>query len=394
MDHTDQPPHPFFLMRQLIKFIVPALLGLVLFSTAAQAQDRLDNAAMNEAIKAEKDSGDKPTEAPGSIFLGLKGVATQLGKTLGVGSESSLSNQLFTQGKKVALTTVSWAKGLAASLALMYFVVECFAFISGKNSSLRASVVEIAIPLGFCSYLLANYPNLIEEFCGEKGLLAYVRSIGGDPIQELMKFYGQLLTTVVTSIEKAGQGYLNEWASWAPLSTLNALVDLVITILFALGVAAVALMGLAETLGLILMGPFLTAIGVALGPIFIACIVTPWTREYFTRWLGFIVSASLLTTIIGLSMSIAITLFNSFGFDQFANRDTPTAMTMLVILIILATVNALISQAPAIASALVPGSTGASKGGGRSLGTAAKSMLNRASNQASGVKKLLSKSRG
>jgi type IV secretory pathway VirB6-like protein len=377
-------------MSNLIRTLCSILLCLLVFSTEAIAQDRLDSAAYQSAVTAEKENA-PPKKAPGGMFLGLKGVVTQLGGTMSQASGATLSTTLFNGGLAIGKGTLMWAKGLAASLAILYFVVEGISFASGKNPSLKASVVEIAIPVAFCSYLLLNYDKLIADFCGQNGLLAYVRTVGNNPADALMKFYGQIMTTVVNAITDAGTTYVKTWSIAAPLDTATALVDLVVTILFALGIALVALMGLAEVLGLILVGPFLTAVGVALGPIFIACIVTPWTREYFTKWIGFVVSASLLTGVIGICVQIATTLFDTFNFGRFAGTSDPTAMTMLLALIILATVNSLIAQAPAIASALVPGSTGASKGGGGHIGGAAKHVGKRMKNSAGGVKTLLSK---
>ncbi|MCU6502327.1 type IV secretion system protein [Rugamonas sp. A1-17] len=379
-------------MSFLSKTILTILLCVVQMATNASAQDRFDAAAMNAAVAAEqKDKADHPPQRPpGGMFLGLTGIIKQLsGKSAG-----SLADTLFGKGLEVARKSVVWAKGLGASLALLYFVVEGIAFMTGKNSSLKASMVEVAVPVAFCSYLLFHYDTLIAEFCGQHGLLSYVREMGGDPVDGFLTFYGQILSAVVKSIGNAGTNYLSTWSIAHPLDTVTALAELIITILFSLGVAIVALMGLAEMLGLVLIGPFLTAIGVALGPIFIACIVTPWTREYFTRWIGFVVSASLLTAIIGICINIAISLFDFYHFDRYTNQDEPTAMTMLLLLIILTTVNSLISQAPGIASALVPGSTGASKGGGGGLAGAGKALAKRAGNTAGGVKKLISKSAG
>jgi len=380
-------------MMNLKKTISAIVLFFLICTSAAVAQDRLDSAGYQAAVTAEKATA-PPKKAPGGMFMGLKGVVTQLGGTMSQASGATLSTTLFNGGLEIGKATLMWAKGLAASLAILYFVVEGISFATGKNPSLKSSVVEIGVPVAFCAFLLLNYEKLIADFCGQNGLLSYVRMVGGNPADGVMKFYGQIMTTVVSAIGDAGTTYVKTWSIAAPLDTATALVDLLVTIIFALGVALVALMGLAETLGLILVGPFLTAVGVALGPVFIACIVTPWTREYFGKWIGFVVSASLLTGVIGICVRIATGLFGTFNFERYAGAADPTAMTMLLALIILATVNSLIAQSPAIASALVPGSIGASKGGGGHIGGAAKHAGKRMKNAAGGVKTLLSKSFG
>jgi type IV secretory pathway VirB6-like protein len=126
-------------------------------------------------------------------------------------------------------------------------------------------------------------------------------------------------------------------------------------------------------LGLILLGPFLYAIGVSLGPLMISGLVTPWTRDYFTKWVQFLVIAAGLEAVIGVVLTIATSVITHLSGSALGS-DSPTAVSMFILTVMVMVVNSLIGQAPGIASALFPGHVGASKGGGEAMNRALKNM--------------------
>jgi type IV secretory pathway VirB6-like protein len=131
------------------------------------------------------------------------------------------------------------------------------------------------------------------------------------------------------------------------------------------------LISIADVLGLLLLGPFLFAIGIAFGPLMIAGLVTPWTRDYFKKWVQFLVLSAALQAVLTVIISIATTVIGEVK-NQMMKSDQPTAVSLFILTILVMLVSSLISQAPAVASAMFPGHIGADSGGGDAANKAAK----------------------
>lgn len=95
-----------------------------------------------------------------------------------------------------------------------------------------------------------------------------------------------------------------------------------------------------------------------------------------------------LTGVINVILSIAASILgpNGLGLDKLVGKE-PTAAGMIIVTVLLVTVNSLISQAPTIASALLPGSLGAHKGAGQGMKQAATQAANHAKSGATATAK-------
>ncbi len=299
-----------------------------------------------------------PANPPGAFFTNIANAA----KSLQSKASKGISEGLIDAGQRIAAKNSSkWALGIAGSLALIYLIVETIQAL-GRNGSMTQILFDVGLPVVLCAYLLTNYEQLISDFAGTQSFLSHVRSLGGDPATGIVEMYSLVLQMVATTISTACRDLTDTFSVFTISASLLALFDAVMVTLFALVILGLCLVGTVEMLGLILMGPFLSAVGIAVGPFFIAGLVTPWTREYFSKWLGLLIGSAVLTGVLGVCVSVASALFSSFNFYDVAGISTPSATSLLIVAIVLMTVNALIQQAPAIASALVPGSLGASKG--------------------------------
>lgn len=369
-------------MRHMLNICKFMFVILLLAGTKAGAQDRLDNqgasAASAAQVALEKAKADLAANPPGAFFEKISSVA----KTMANQNNASLAGSLFEEAIKISKKANDWAPGIAGSLLLVYLIVETINYMGGKNNSLAGVLFDAAIPAAFCAYLLVEYEKLIRQLAepgaGEKSLLEFVRNIGGDPIAALMGMYSAILQMVATTIGQA----LSNWGMSALTSGLGGIflgfAHTLVTLLLALVMIYILIGGIAEVVGLVLMGPFLCAVAVALGPIFIAGFATPWTREYFSKWLGFLIASAVLSGVIGVCISIATGLFSSFGFNDYTGSYTPTATSLLVAIVVVMSINSLIKQAPSIATALVPGGFGASKGAGGDMNNAVKGAAEKA----------------
>lgn len=312
-----------------------------------------------------------PVEA-GSFFAQMDGAVREVGRKAG----RDLGATLATSGYSVAATISNTALGIAGALGLMYLLYEVLQFLSGRTKSMLQVLFDVGIPCLFAAAFITQYARLLPMF---EGFLDVFRNLAGnasggagDPFSGILNVY----TTVIGKVTEAVQAaFVATGKAVAlidgPTKIMVSLIDLLLTVLFALAILVLLLIGVAEVLGLLLIGPFLFAVGVAFGPIMIAGLVTPWTRDYFTKWLQFLVISAGLTGVINVIFTIAKQLMDTVQVGT-ATTGAPTAVGLVIIAILILTINSMISQAPSIASALFPGHVGVSKSSGAAVVSAAK----------------------
>lgn len=312
-----------------------------------------------------------PVEA-GSFFAQMDGAVREVGRKAG----RDLGATLATSGYSVAATVSSTALGIAGALGVMYLLYEVLQFLSGRTKSMLQVLFDVGIPCLFAAAFITQYARLMPMF---EGFLDVFRNLAGnasggagDPFSGILNVY----TTVIGKVTEAVQAAFAASAKAVgmisgPTKIMVNLIDLLLTVLFALAILVLLLIGVAEVLGLLLIGPFLFAVGVAFGPIMIAGLVTPWTRDYFTKWLQFLVISAGLTGVINVIFTIAKQLMDTVQVGT-ATTGAPTAVGLVIIAILILTINSMISQAPSIASALFPGHVGVAKSTGAAVVSAAK----------------------
>ena len=323
-----------------------------------------------------EESAPTPVES-GGFFQEMSRAVEKSGTT----AEVDLKDGLKKAGMAIAATVKDTALQLTAALGLMYLFYEVLQFLSGKSKSMLQVLFDVGIPCIFAALFIKGYPEMIAKF---EGLLDVFRNLGGvpgktgGPFSAILKVYTAAVGNVTTAIQNAFSniGDAFNWKdvllSTTPKLTL-ALVDLLVTTLFALAILVLLLIGVSEVLGLLLIGPFLFAVGVALGPLMIAGLATPWTRDYFTKWVQFLVISAGLTGVINVIFIIAATMMEKSGAGT--STGDPTAVGLVIMAILILTINSMISQAPSIASALFPGHVGVSKSSGGAVVNAGKKAM-------------------
>ena len=256
---------------------------------------------------------------------------------------------------------------IGGTLALVYLLWECLQFYAGKRSSMLTVIFDVGIPCGLAAFLIQNYELRVLQFDSMLDVFR-MTDIGGHsaatPTSQLMSVYGGILSDVGRAIKNLFADVIDVGSILTePGAYLSSLADFIATLLFTLVILYVVLTGIAEVMGLVLFGPFLTAVGIAFGPLMIIGIITPWTTDYFKKWAQFLVVSAALTGVLNVILAIAGSLLgpSGLGLAQLTG-DEPTAAGMIIVVVLLLTVNSLISQAPMITSALLPGTLGAHKG--------------------------------
>lgn len=310
----------------------------------------------------------------GGFFTKMDNAVRHVGQKAG----RDLGNSLATAGYTVAATLNNTALGIAGALGVVYLLYECMQFLSGRTKSMLQVIFDVGIPCIFAAAFITQYAKILPIF---EGFLDVFRNLGGSMSGGASDPFTGILNVYTTVIGKVTDALSNAFATYGKTAikiinvkkTLLSLVDLFLTALFALGVLILLLIGIAEVLGLLLIGPFLFAVGVAFGPIMIAGLVTPWTRDYFTKWVQFLVISAGLTGVINVIFTIAKKLMDSVDVAA-AIPGQPTAVGLLIVAILMMTINSMISQAPSIASALFPGHVGVSRSSGSGLAKVIKAL--------------------
>lgn len=337
-----------------------------------------------QGASAAEPAPEQPVEA-GGFFEKMDGAVRVVGQRAG----RDLSGTLSASGYAIAATMTPTALNIAGALGVVYLLYEVMQFLSGRTKSMLQVLFDVGIPCLFAAAFISQYARLLPMF---EGFLDVFRNLAGglsggssDPFTGILNVYTAVIGKITDAVQAAftaARGAMN--ISDGPTKFMVTLVDLLLTVFFALAILVLLLIGVAEVLGLLLIGPFLFAVGVAFGPIMIAGLVTPWTRDYFTKWLQFLVISAGLTGVINVIFTIAKQLMDKVAVAN--DTGEATAVGLMIVAILILTINSMISQAPSIASALFPGHVGVSKSTGGAVASAGKKAATGMQNGAKGVR--------
>ena len=278
------------------------------------------------------------------------------------------------QGAGMGLADKSqvFALALGGGLALLYLLYQTF-LLMAKRTNFVQMMFDIGVPCVIAGFLIQNYSSLFNNFVGPN-MMGQVTSLGGNnPLSATFNMYGTVFS-VCSNVMENEFGLLSA-ATGGPdsgfIGTMKALMSLtnwgeigiillemLVVCIFVILCVLICLDGVAEVVGLVLLGPFLIGVACAFGKIFIVFLVTPWTRTWFGNWLAFLIGGGMITAVMNVIMNIAGTMFGALIPAQLATEQTQAASgpaTMLEVVCILMAVNSLIKQTPQIASNLIGG---------------------------------------
>jgi len=329
------------------------LLATSFFSSGAFAQDDvlLDN------FKDVQNSPETPVNDHGGFFSNLGGT---VGKLREKANPQQISKTMNDQALKIASDITPTALKIGGALMSMYLVFEMVQFMAGRSPSIVQVMFDVAIPAMVAGVLINTYADKIGLL---EGLLDAFRNVGGaeNPIDKVFSMYSSIMGSVGNSFSSVLQnhGGLID-LMFKPGQIMAAALDSIACLLFLLLILYLIAMGAADVFGLILLGPFLHAVGIAFGPLLIIGLITPWTMNYFKTWLGFLVVSAALTGVLNVILVIASSVITTVGLDVTASGgEYGSAVSLMITTLLLMTVNSMIGQAPGITSALLPGTLGA-----------------------------------
>lgn len=346
------------------KFFLSLLLLLSLCSSSAFAQEEEYFKNLEQATTTVNGTSTVPVTT-GGFFQNLQGVTN----TLSNKNISGLGQSMFEKAVGIAAGLNSTALQLAGALALVYFCYEVLQFMAGRSPSITQALFDVAIPAIFAAYFINTYDARIVELKHLLSVFSTLQPYNSDPnfvpptpLTDIFALYANVLSAVGESFKQLVTlkgSYMQGLFGFGQMGAL--IVDGIASVVFLIVIIILIVSGSAEVFGLVLLGPFLFAVGVAFGPLMIAGLVTPWTNEYFKKWLIFLTISSALSGVVAVILKIASIIIAGLH-PEAMPAGQPSAVSLIVISIILLTINSLISQAPGITSSLFPGSLGGAKG--------------------------------
>ncbi|UUZ66554.1 type IV secretion system protein (plasmid) [Polaromonas sp. P1-6] len=203
--------------------------------------------------------------------------------------------------------------------------------------------------------LLQMFPVILNDIIGLGNYVAASISGSGTAGGALGKaahdfiaaFLAKFVDVVVKSIQNMGTGVLDFFS--APMDMVASLFFLVVACYFAFG-------ALLELVGVVLVGPVVIGIAVALSPLFIATLASHWTRRWFDQWFNFLINGAMLTAMVVLVLTLLT------GVVAATIGTTATSFQVgeaLGLALLAAGMGKIFAAIPSFADALLPGRTSA-----------------------------------
>ena len=354
-------------MNPRIFLAVLVLLATSFFSSGASAQD---DVFLNN-FQDVQNAPETPVNDHGGFFDNLGGT---VGKLRQKANPQQISKTMNDRALKTASDITPTALKIGGALMSMYLIFEMVQFMAGRSPSIVQVMFDVAIPAMVAGVLINTYADKIGML---EQLLDAFRNVGGaqNPIDSVFNMY----SSIMGSVGKSFSGILSNHGGLIDLmlkpgQVMAAAIDSIACLLFLLLILYLIAMGAADVFGLILLGPFLHAVGIAFGPLLLIGLITPWTMSYFKTWLGFLVVSAALTGVLNVILVIASSVITTFGLDVASGGEYGSAVSLMVTTLLLMTINSMIGQAPSITSALLPGTLGARATGGAQQAALSKTM--------------------
>jgi len=217
----------------------------------------------------------------------------------------------FTQASSVINSTANGMAGqmmggarvLGGILALTYLLWSVVRFLADGDDNMMGLFVETGIPVGITAAALANYSTLI----GSSGLQGIFNAMlasatGGGALSSTITQFGNALFNGLANALAAALGAAACTSLFS--ASLGVFANIFLTILCVLFAMILAVLALAELVGVLLMGIVLSGVGQAVGPYFLVCGVTPWTKGYMESWLRFLMAAFFYQTLISIVLKL------------------------------------------------------------------------------------------
>ncbi|MFJ1258400.1 type IV secretion system protein [Cupriavidus sp. CuC1] len=274
-----------------------------------------------------------------------------------------LETSLIMKGKATADKLMIPARVIGGTLALIALLWGLAVAMGTARGTPVTVVIDVVVPAAVVALFLAYYAQFVDGLVSASKLIA---SAAESPWAAVLKLVGSMLNTLMGGLTSVVKGFT---CSSFSLTTLGVILGSLVAIVLLLMATYVMIKALVDIIAVIFLGPFLAAVGAAVGPIFIAFGASSWTRPWISSWVGFLIQALLLNFFAALVLELMAAPFDeltkTMHFAAVAGQGGFTvALDALGILGISLIASRIFGQIPQIVSALLPGNLGVVTGDG------------------------------
>lgn len=337
-------------LRGLIAFIA----CLVLWQPSVHAQSEVNN------VPAASSTQQAANGKCGGTTDFFSGIETATARFEGM---TNVKATLIQGGSDTAAKIVPFAKGIAGGLAVLSLLWGIArAMWAGQGTPITATL-DVLVPSLIVAFLLTSYSGTIAVLQEGTDMIS---SVLPGPWTAVVKLFSAMFGAIVAGFQHTIAaidcvGVFSSGFLWAVGVTAVSCVLLIYATICVVD-------GLIEIVRVLFLGPFLAAVGIAVGPIFVAFGVSGWTRSWIGPWLGFTIQALLLSFFSSLVLLLMATPFTAVSDAmRFGDVRSSSGVVMLDCLMIVGLsllASRLFAQIPQIVSTLFPGNLGMVVGNG------------------------------
>ncbi|WP_458764269.1 type IV secretion system protein [Cupriavidus basilensis] len=281
-------------------------------------------------------------------------------------------NKLLEKSKGTAAKLMNPARALGGALALIALLWGLVIALGTEKGTPVTVVIDVVVPASVVALFLTYYGQFVD---GMVSVGTMISSAASSPWVAVVHLVGAMLNTLMA-------GFISVVSAFActefGLSMLGVVLGSAVAIALLLMATYVMVRAIVDIIAVIFLGPFLAAVGAAVGPIFIAFGASKWTRPWISSWVGFLIQALLLNFFAALVLELmaepfdAITTTMHFAASS-GEGGLTVALDALAILGLSLVASRIFGQIPQIVSTLFPGNLGVVTGDGRKTTTKAAS---------------------
>ena len=278
-------------------------------------------------------------------------------------------------GLDISSSLITYAKILAGTLALVHLTWQIIINIINNKDILEGALEEILFAT-VVVFLLSIYPVIVKDIV-DLGQEIMNRASNGGVANAVSRFIRAMFSQVSNIIEQ-DVATLSKGKWWDFIANS---IDMILAFIISIVTLIFCALAIVEVMSVVLLGPVVVGLSIALGPMFVAMLATGWTRQWFNQWINFFVNGAVLTAIL----AIVLNLISNVMMNQITALGSGTSLTggAIAMMILSLTLGKIIGAVPHFADALLPGRTSAGK-----AQVSGKDMVNQISNPAKTVANL------
>ncbi|MGT2460242.1 type IV secretion system protein (plasmid) [Cupriavidus basilensis] len=276
----------------------------------------------------------------------------------------NFKSSLLEKAKQTAEKLMNPARAVGGTLALIALLWGLTIALGTEQGTPLTVVIDVVLPAAVVALLLAYYGQFVDGMVSASEMIASATS---SPWDAMLKLVATMLSTLMNGLT----GVIAAFACTEfGLSMLGVVLGSAVALFLLLAATYVMIRAIVDIIAVIFLGPFLAAVGAAVGPIFIAFGASKWTRSWISSWVGFLIQALLLSFFAALVLELMEAPFEAISqemhFAASAGEGGLTvALDALAILALSLLASRLFGQIPQIVSTLFPGNLGVVTGDGR-----------------------------